>query len=212
MKYRLFILSLLVIAWLPNPVGRAQSLQTIEPDQARKVAEVLLRETGNLAEPQIALQGDTSGARGIRIGSDGILIVPQKGISEQKEDPDVDTAKGAALAYLFMTEKFAPLIDGTMADDAELRHISVIDDDGVNRKIKVFLLAARRLSDDQWRLYVYAKGDKPLVEGRFEEAPQEDAASNPVGIAIDDIEGTHGTLYVIVFGKYRAGFRVGYQQ
>lgn len=212
MKCHFLVPLLLVVAWMNGETARAQSLQTIQPDQARKVAEVLLPETVNLADLQVAIQGDASKARGIRIDSDGILIVPQKGINEETEDPDVDTAKGAALAYLFMTEKFAPLVDGTMADDKELRHITVIDDDGASRKIKVFLLAARRLPDDQWRLYVYAKGNKPLAEGRFDEAPREDPEANPVGIQIDDIEGTRGTLYVTVFGKYRAGFRIGYQE
>jgi hypothetical protein len=186
----------------------AQDLEELDPERAQRVAEMLVAKAGQIESPQVDLQVDVAKASGLKLRDDGLLVVPQKGISETDENTDVDSEQGAALAYLFMSEGFCPVKGGTQVTESKLRILAVTDKQGVQRSVKCFLLAVRQLTDDDWRLYVYGAENKPLVDAQFAESTQDKLG--PVSLSIDDVAGSEGTLTVTVFGKYQASFRVAY--
>jgi hypothetical protein len=188
----------------------AQRLKEIEPYKAQQIAVKLVAQTQDLDSPQVKLSGDVSKATGLTISSDGMLAVPQKGLKEGEEMPDVRTEQGAPLAYLFMSENFHPVVAGQPLDADKVRTVTVTDDDGEERKITCLLLAVRMVGQDDWRLYAYGSGKQPAIDSSFSmsEIPSEQSA--PVSLNIEDVSGYQGNLVVTVFGKYRAAIRVSY--
>jgi hypothetical protein len=186
----------------------AQNLEELDPERAQRVAEMLVAKAGQIESPQVDLQVDVAKASGMKVRDDGLLVVPQKGLSEMGDNTEVESEQGAPLAYLFMSEGFCPVVEGTQVAQSKLRILAVTDKQGVQRKAKCFLLAVRKVSDDDWRLYVYGAEKKPLVDVQFTESSQE--KPGPIALSIDDVAGNEGTLTVTVFGKYQAGFRAAY--
>ena len=72
------------------------------------------------------------------------------------------------------------------------------------------LLAVRHVGGDDWRLYVYGAEKKPLIDVPFELAERPD--SGPVEIDVENTSLSGGTLAITLFGKYKAGFKVGFQR
>ena len=208
---RTVLQSLMLVAGIMLCVSSAlaQELTQMEPERAQQVAELLVPKAAEVKSPQIEIKSDVSGAVGLRFRQDGILVVPQKGLSEEGEHPEVKTEPGAPLGYLFMTTSFRPVVKGKPVEPDKLRVVKVVDRQGNERSVICLLLAVRQLGDDDWRLYVYGPEKSPLVDAPFSLAEQEQ--TGPIALEIRDVQGTEGALVVTVFGKYEASFRIDYQ-
>ena len=193
----------------------AQSPNTMEPQKAQRAAEMLTEKTAKIESPQVEIEADPSQAVGLEFKKEGILAIPQKGLDEsaKEENSDARSEQGAGLAYLFMTSAFSPVIDGKPVKAEKLRTVKIADRQGNERTVTCLLLAARRISEEDWRLYVYGAEKKPLADVPFEEVETETPDAGPLRIDVENTsqsEGT-GTFAVTVFGKYKAGFKVAYQ-
>ena len=180
-----------------------------DSERVQRVAELLTEKAAEVKSPQVKIEADVAKAAGLRFQRDGIVIVPQKGLSEDEENRDVDTEPGAALGYLFMSSGFGPVVDGKRVADEKLRTMKLVDNQGDEHAVRCFLLAVRRIDEEDWRLYVYGSEKKPLIDAQFSEAAEEKPGL--VALDVDDITGHEGTLTITVFGRYQAGFRIGYQ-
>jgi len=188
----------------------AEELDRIDRDTATKIARQLCRTVQKLDDLGFEIEPDPNQADGVHYEEDAaMLIVPQRGIKEEdKDSPELEEPKGAAFALLF-SYHIAPIINGVPADEAKLRSITYVDEDGDEYKVYVFVLAVRRLSEDEYKLYVYGRDDNPLVEAEFSEA--EGPGIEPLAVQVVDVVGTEGTCLVNVFNKYQASFGVAYK-
>lgn len=200
------LVACLVLYGLP---AFAQDLTRLDAQQAQRVAEMLVEKAAEIKSPQVKLQADMAKAVGLRYRKDGILVVPRKGLGEQQEDAEVRSEHGAALAYLFMSSSFSPVVKGKPVDQGKLRSITVVDRQGIEHTVTCLLLAVRRTGQDDWRLYVYGAEQEPLIDAPF--AAAENEKPGPVALDIENVMDTQGTLVVTVLGKYRAGLRVEYR-
>jgi hypothetical protein len=143
---------------------------------------------------------------------EGILVVPKKGLKEEERDEntDVTSEQGAGFAHLFMTSAFCPVVENAPAKADALRTVKVVDRQGTERTVTCLLLAARRVTDEDWRMYVFGAKKKPLVDAQFDEA--ERPKSGSVAIDVENVSYSDGMLAVTVFGKYKASFKIAYQR
>lgn len=190
----------------------AQGLETLDSERAQRVAELLVQKAALIESPQVKIEAEPSRAAGLTFKQEGILVVPKNALKEEdkQENADVDTERGAGLAYLFMTQAFCPVVEGRPAKADGLRTVKVVDRQGTERTVTCLLLAVRRITDEDWRLYVYGANKKPLVDAPFDEAERPN--SGPVAIDVENASNDKGTLAVTVFGKYKAGFTIAYQR
>ena len=188
----------------------AQELTKIDSEKLQPVAQQLSKEAAKIEKPQVRIEADPANAVGLRYKKDGIIAIPQKGLKADSISNAANTETGAAFAFLFMSESFAPVVDGGRVDDSKLRTVKLTDNQGNERTIKCLLLAVRQISGDDWRLYVYGSAKKPLVEAKF--SARTTGVTQPILLKVDDVQGSEGTLKVLIFGKHQAGLRIGYEQ
>jgi hypothetical protein len=189
-----------------------QGLETMDSQKARSIAELLAVQAARIEAPQVKVDADPAHAIGLTYKKDGILAMPKKGLDEEEKDGNeqVSAQTGAGLGLLFMTSAFSPIVDGRPASADLLRTVKVVDGQGQEHTVTCLLLAVRRISDENWRLYVYGTRKKPLIDAAFDEVRRPD--SGPIAIDVEDVSYSDGTLAITVFGKYKAGFRVAYRK
>ncbi|NOX55645.1 MAG: hypothetical protein GXP27_14645 [Planctomycetes bacterium] len=191
----------------------ADALEPIEPDDAQEIAQVLVEAAQGIKNPPLKIDADPNNAFGLKYENDGIMIVPIKGLSEdmpEERTKDTESEKGLGFALLFFSEKFAPLVGGKPVDSKRVAILKVTDDDGNERQIKCLLLSARKIFEDDWRLYVFGTQNKPLIETPFVSSDQPEEEGELISLRAEDVEGHEGNLVIRVFGKYEAQFRAAY--
>lgn len=168
---------------------------------AKFLTEVMTKADGL----QVKFDVDTDKAVGLVREDEGIIVVPKKGLKDGDEpDAAVATEKGAGLAYIFMSQRFNPTIDGKPVDGAKLRKVKLPDE----REATALLVTVRRIGDDDWRLYVYGNDAKPLIDTTFGEAANQKGTG--VDLSVRDPKKGVATLVLTLFGKYEAGFPIGH--
>lgn len=196
--------------FLPTIVA-AEEITTIPTELAQQLAVKIAEQAGKIEKLKFKIDPDSDKANGFHVPKKlGALIVPQKDLKEGKElaakfkmDP------GASLAYLFV-HHVVPMVDGKRIESDRLPSVTIADDDGKEHVVHVLLLSARQLSEDDYRLYVFGKDGKQLVDAKFAEG----TGPGPVPVAVElknPNEATReGTIVVTVFGKFQASFPAGY--
>lgn len=210
MKY--FSLGLLLAGGLffPGTTLIADELEAIDSDKAREFAKVLSELAMDITEPQVKIQPDPAKAQGVhRPQEAGLLLVPDKRLQEDNsENSDaVNRPAGASLAYLFAYH-LAPVIDGKAASTKDLHSVVYRSDEGDKARVYCLLLSVRKLSEDDWRLYVYGTKEEPLLDVRFGEGSGPGAT--PLAIQCKNVQGYEGDVVITVFDKYQADFKVRY--
>jgi hypothetical protein len=190
----------------------AQELFPIEPDIAQLYATLLNEEFKKAEGVQVSIDADIEKAKGLALGMEGILIVPTKGLDAETAitNPAAQDEKGAPLAVIFMSPRFNPLIDGQPPEEGQLRTLTFMDGEGNEQKATALVLTARNVEAEDWRLYVYGTGEKPVIDSQFggaEEIPDEEETVN---ISVKDVKDNKATLVVRVFGLYTASFEISH--
>jgi len=142
--------AVLVLALVASAVlrVRAAELSEIPADEAQRIAERLVKAAQSIQAPQVTIQADPSKASGLSFRKQGILIVPMQGLSPDLETDEVDQPNGKGFAYLFLSEEFVPVVNGTALSSDQVRTVKMEDKKGNRREIKCFLLSGRRLGED----------------------------------------------------------------
>lgn len=206
------ILMPLVMVLVPTLLS-AQDLESIPADEARAFGARLVELAGKLDAPQVKIVANAEQANGVHVPDKvGVLIVPQQDLKETEELAEsFKSDPGAPLGYLFAYH-IVPLVDGQRVEASRLRTVKLTGDDGTQHSIQVLLLAVRLLGDDDYRLHVYGKDPKPLIDAKFAEGTGPGAEPLAVEIKNTDEQTREGTVVVTVFGKYQASFRAGHQE
>lgn len=186
--------------------AEAQQLQPMEPGMAQAYAKHLADEFAKVKDTPVKVDVDASKAVGLVDGREGIIIVPVKGLKEGEVDKEVYLDRGAGLAYLFLSPRFNPVINGKVIPADKLRTVKY-DDEGEEKEATCLLLSVRNVDGDDWRLYGYGAGQKPLVDTRFIEA--EGGSEGDLTVSVKDAKDGKQTLVVTLFGKYSAEFAIG---
>ena len=206
----LFVVAILVAA---PAVLAAQDLESVSAEQARRISQALLELVGKAEPLAIKIEADVAKVNGVHVPDKlGLLVIPQKDLAESEElAAQFKTESGAPLAYLF-TYRVVPVIDGKLVGADRLRTVKVSDSRGEEHTAFVFALTARQLADDDYRLWVYGAGNKPLVDVPFSEGKTTGSAPVVVEIKRPDEAQMQGDVAITVFGKYQATFRAGYRE
>lgn len=186
--------------------ARADELNEMGPEIAQGYGKFLTELFSKADGLQVKFEVDTDKAVGLVREDEGIILVPRKGLKDGDEpDPAVGTEKGAGLAYLFLSQRFNPTIDGKPVDGAKLRKLKLPDE----REATALLVSVRRVGDDDWRLYVFGADAKPLIDTSF--AGAADNKGTGINVKVRDPKNGIATLVVNLFGKYEAGFPIGHK-
>lgn len=189
----------------------AEDFERMEAKVAHKMAKQLCQRAKRLENPQVHIDPDVTQAEGAHRDQDaGLIVVPRHGLKDDlnqnanmaKKDP------GASLGYLFAYH-IVPVIRDKSVPVKELRRVTVADDTGKQVQVNCMLLAVRRVTDDNWRLYVYGIEKRPVLDVPLQTISGSETA--PLSVACKNVRGFEGDLEVTVFGHYRAKFKVRYQ-
>lgn len=198
------VLAVVVFALAKSLSAYAQeTLVDMEKETARLFGFGLSEEMAKEKNLQLKFEIDAFEARGLTQGSTGIIIIPVEDMKEETEDPAADTEAGSGFAYLFMSDRYRPTTKGKKVDPKKLRILKLSAGD---REINVvgLLLAARRISEEDWRMYVYGADKKPLIDAKFKMAEKEQKGPIAVHAVMDEEDDEKFNLVVTVFGKYAA--------
>ena len=96
-----------------SAVALAQAeLETIDSETAKQVAEKFSEQVQKFKKPQVKIEPDPSKANGVHKPEEaGVLIVPQKDLTEDKLPDAAKSKAGAGVAFLF-TYRLVPVVDG----------------------------------------------------------------------------------------------------
>jgi hypothetical protein len=188
-------------------VGRAEELEALEPELSQQIAQQLSEKfEKEHADRQVKFEVDPSQAAGFHAGSDGLILVPIKGLKDGNVDPAVETECGAGLCYVFMSSCFAPLIDGAPADVKKLRSVKFLGPDGNDSEAICLLLSVKHVEGDDWRLLCFGKEKDPVIKAQFGEAT--DSADNALSMKVKGAKDQKADLAFTLFSKYAASFPI----
>ena len=181
-------------------------LESIESEAAKQVAEQFSEQVQKFKKPQVKIDPDPSKANGVhKPGEAGVLIVPQKDLTEEKLHDAAKSKAGAGVAFLF-TYRLVPVVDGNGVAKERMRSVTHTNDDGEKITLNCLILAIRQVSDTDRRLYVYGTDNKPLIDIPLSE--NAGPGTQPVAVEIKEIQDQQGKLFVTLFDKYQASFKV----
>ena len=129
---------------------------------------------------------------------------------DEENTPDMTVANGVPMALYFSTPNIVPIVDGELIDRGKLFGVTVTDGEGNEHEANCMLLTVRKLSDEDYRLYVFGKAAKPIIDVKF--SGGKGPGAKPLAVEIKDTEGQTGSLVVTVFDKYQASFRGGVKE
>ena len=190
--------------------ARADDLEQIEADSAQKYAkhltELFQKET---KEPQVKFEVNPDKATGLHAGKDGIIVVPIKTLKEGEVDPAVQTECGGGVCYLFCSQCFHPLVDGKPVDEKNLRKVKFKDGEGNDQEAACFLVTARHVDGDAWKLYVFGADKKPLVESSWGESTEN--KEGDLAIHVRDAKDNKASLVFTLFNKYSSSIAIAHK-
>jgi len=187
-------------------VAVAQDVKPIPTEMAQKIGEALTKAATEIEKPQVKIECDSAKTVGVGVPSEkgGILLVPQKGMDEEKT-PDMTVKNGVPLGLFFSSAKLLPMIDGKLVDRAKLHRVTVTDGKGNKHEVNCMLLSVRKISEEDYRLYGFGKAAKPLIDVKF--TGGKGPGAKPVAVEIKD--GDPALVVVTVYDKYQATFHGG---
>lgn len=175
------------------------TLEPIDPEFGRAIAEFVVEKAADLESPRLKIEADPTRATGLHVPDTyGLMIVPQKDLDE-KDAEGYEAESGKPLGYLFLY-RMIPKIDGEEIDAKKLHEISITSDDGETRTVQALHLSVRRVADDDWRLYAFGPGEKPVLDLKFRQGVG--SGTKPVALMAPEA----GKVEIAVFDKYLAGF------
>ena len=180
----------------------AQEISPVPKELTRRVGRLLLDAAGKIDKPQVKIEGDPEHAVALAVPmtEGGVLLAPQKGLDEENM-PDMTGEKGVPLGLLFAASNLVPVVDGKPIDRQKLHTLTVT----IREKdvaVNCLLLSVRQISEDDYRLYVFGKGAKPLIDAKFTSG--EGPGTLPVALEIKN--GDPAMVVITVFGRYQAKF------
>ena len=205
-KLFLGIAALVACAW-GSAAAMAEDLEILDPQIAQAFAQALVSAADKIEKPQVKVDADAEKACGCHKEQVGLIIVPQKDI--QPENDAVNKDPGAPLAHLFMSPGYLPVIDGKPVDQAKVRTLTFMGQDGAEHKVSYLALAARHTDDDAWHLYAYGTDEKPLIDARIGEGAG--PGTQPLALEVKDVEDNTGTAYITIFDRFQCSFKINYK-
>ena len=194
---------LVLIAWaLPQ-----NEFEPIEKEKTQKYGRRLSEKAQKIEALPVKIEAQPDRAVGLHQRGAGLLLVPQKNLNEDEPQGDVRSEIGGPLGYLFL-HHVVPVVNGKKLDTSDLHSVDVEDDDGDKHTVYFLLLTVRQVSEDDWRLYGFGRGKKPLVDAEFNE--QEGPGDKPLAVEVKDAKDQQGRLAVTVFDRYQARFPIAY--
>ena len=190
---------------------QAQEITEMEPGRAEKAAQLLSEAAGKLTKTIVKVQPDIAKAAGLRLRKDGILVVPQKDLTEEsKSDDATKTPTGAGFAYLFFSSNFQLVTDGKPVPHEKVHRLKIAPrQDEI--EVSCVMLSARQINEDEWQMHVYGPDKKALTKSAFEDVKSdEDGDKQTIALSIKREQGTRGKLVVTLWGKYSASVEVQY--
>ena len=179
----------------------ADPLDPIPPEQVASIAPRLIEEANKLADPPIKIDADADKATGLfRQGVGGLMVVPVKGLKAESLGNAAED-NGAATGYFFLY-RLRPVISGKTLEGDKVSTVILKDDNGAEREIAVLRLAAKKISDSEWKLLVFAKDKKPVFTAAFRQ--EANSSDQPVSLSAKEGQNDQGTLTITLFGKYAA--------
>lgn len=182
--------------------GLVAAQEPLPQERAQQAAKLLAAEAAKLTDVPVKTDGDTEKPFGLKKGERTTLVIPDKGLSEDrlgKVDKDV-----LSVGQLWL-RGLTPVVAGTATPADKLQLVKVKANDG-EHELSLLLLGARKGAEGKLELLVYAKAKEPLLVLPLEAASG--SQNQPIELEGKKAEGDTGVLEVRILGKYQAGLPV----
>lgn len=164
----------------------ALELMPISDAQTQGIASSLVEHAGKVEGLPFKLEADAEHGRGLIDAGrrHGVMIVPAKGIVDDRENPALGDERGLPVGFLFLHN----MLPGKGVEKDDLFRVTYTDEEGVDREIRFGVLTIRRYSDQDFRLLLWGVKDKPLAEAPLEEEVSEEKTPVLLDCVGDDLE------------------------
>ncbi|MFT4688007.1 MAG: hypothetical protein ACKVHO_18075 [Verrucomicrobiia bacterium] len=192
------LLSIICVAAIAATVTAQDSLPT---EKARELARLLDSHRGDLANPPFKFDPDLQNAQGIAKDSNGMVIIPQKGLKQS------DVAKAGSnmlpIAMLWC-RNVAPVQKRSPIDVEKFRRVKV-SERGQKIEVYAFFLGLATEEGGRQELRVYGAGAEPLLRSLIMTMPSRQDTPIEMAVFGDD---TGATLMLSLLGKYQTELNI----
>lgn len=208
MMVRMTLVCLTMVAVLGfGSMARAADLEQMPAEMSQLYAQHLSEKFNKEnQERQAKFEVDPSQSSGLRLGQDGIILVPAKGLKEGTIDPAVETETGAGLGYLFLSPCFVPLVEGKPIDAKKLRSIKFDNGQGMEREAICLLVTVKHVQGDEWRMFGFGTEKTPVVNSQFDLASG--TVDKSLSLQVKDAKDKQANLELILHKKYGTSFAI----
>lgn len=178
----------LTLAIFAPLAAQAVELDTMPAEQSTGIAAALAEQANAVEKLPAKVDPDIENARGL-LSLDqqhGVLVIPAKGLSEDRDNPALAEEKGAPVGLLF----FHNVLPTDVEKKDKLFTFNYTDENGQEREIRFAILTIRKFSDEDFKLQVWGSEKEPLVECQLEEEVSDEKSPVEIEAVGDDLEFT----------------------
>lgn len=179
-----------------------EGLRPVPKADAQRIGAMLANLANNFRRPQVRIGADPSKSVGVIVPEHGgILLIPQRGMREDRPS-DMAAKNGGPLGMFFSSPRLLPKVDGKLVRPEDLHSVVIVKKGGEKERVNCLLLSVKKLSDEDYRLYGFGRGDKPIIDVKITDGDGPDTM--PMAMEIDGDE-----VVITIYGKYQARFPGG---
>lgn len=183
---------MLSLAWVCSASGL--DLSPIPDDTAKEIGKALTGLAAKVEKLPVKVEADLDNLKGL-VSDDqmhGLLVVPAKGIKEDRENPGLSKDKGMPIGVIY----FYNLLPTELKDKKALPEVKFTDPDaGLTREIRFGFLTVKKNDDSDYRLQLWGIGDKPVAETNLSEDAGDSKAPIELDFSGDELE-------ILLLGKF----------
>lgn len=190
--------------FLTPTLSLAQEAKRFEPDEAKKIAQILTEASSKLDNPPLKITADLDKSMGLAADNRGALVVPD---SSLKLDALKKLDKEIVPLGMLYVHRVTPIVADQAVPADQHRTVEVTIKDK-NAKVTVLHLGAAKVAD-RLVLLVYASGKAPVLVTTL--VATTDAKDHPLDLEARKSGDNQATMLLTVLGNYRAAFNVAGQ-
>ena len=180
-------------------------LERLDKPTAGAFGSFLSLQLANEKDLVAKIEPDLANCVGLADSGQGIILVPGPKLGTVEADARVNADPGAPLAYLFLSKRFDPIVDGQKVPEDKLRRITV-SAQGNSITATALILTLRHVGESDYRLFVYGAGNEPIAQARL--FPAEDKQEGAVDMHVQDAFEKQQTLVITLRGQYEASLQI----
>jgi hypothetical protein len=168
-------------------IASALDLSPIPTEDAQPIAAALADLTAKNDKFPVKATADLDNIKGLVSENQehGLIIIPLKGLKEDRENPALASEKGMPIGVIY----FSNILPGELKDKKKLFETTIPDEQrGGMREVRYALLTVKKVSDEEFQLQVWGVDKEPVAAGPLSEEQGDEKGPIDLDLNGDDLE------------------------